>query len=649
VKELPVVNVVLGTAGHIDHGKTALIKRLTGIDADRLKEEQSRGMTIDIGYAHMVVDRKLQLGVIDVPGHERFIKNMVAGATGVGLVILVVAADDGVMPQTREHLEIMEILGVELGAVALTKIDLVDEELVELAEEDVRDFVRGTFLENAPLVRVSSVTGEGFDALQAVLSELVQKAEGPSDAGPLYLPVQRAFASEGHGTVITGVPVRGRVSVGDVLELAPAGRSVRVRGIEAYGNQLEEARAGHRTALNLAEVGHREIQRGDVLGTPGYFRAWSKVVARLRMLGSRKTPLKHQASIRFHVGTAETTGRAFLLEGKKLSPGETGFVQLRLDAPLVAAPGDRFIIRTISPMTTLGGGLVIRGTERRLKSGRDWVMEEVRRWEKLTAGPKEAVCEVLREAGTDPLTLKDIARRAGLRPEEAKATADALGEKEAIRAVGTGDRFLLGEAFEALLKRMEEELASFHRDHPLAEGLDRVALRTAVGVGKAVFETAFRALTETGRVALHQGLARAEGFSVSLSEEEGKLLTELEEAYRKAGVKPPAPEEAFQALGDDRTPTLYRLLVQRGTLVEISRDGLTFHRDVLADVKKQVVDLIREKGELVAAEFRDRLGTTRKYIIPLLEHFDKIGLTIRVENQRFLREHVRGPEKTSDS
>ncbi len=641
---LPVLNVILGTAGHIDHGKTALIKRITGIDADRFEEEHRRGMTIDIGYAHMAVDRKRNLGIIDVPGHERFVKNMVSGATGVGMVILTVAADDGVMPQTREHIEILQLLGVKRGAVALTKIDLVDEELADLVEEDIRGFVRSTFLEGAPILRVSSVTGEGFEALERVISELVEEAEPPSDAGPLYLPVQRSFVSEGHGTVITGVPTRGKVRVGDALEIVPSGKEARVRRIEAYGNRIEEARAGHRTALNLTEAGHREIRRGDVIATPGYFRAHDRILARLHLLPSRKRPLKHLESIRFHVGCAEATGRAFLLETGDLSPGGEARVHIRLDAPVVAAPGDRYILRAISPPVTIGGGVVIGGEPRRLKRGRPWVIEEVRRRERMTGAPAERMREALREAGAEPTARKEAARRALLLEDQAGEVLEGLVEAGEARRVGSGNRFVLASAFEEMAVAVEGILASYHEKEPLSEGMDRGALRNAAGAGKEAFEAVLAHLEGAGRVGRRFGLFHRAGFSVALSEEEAALKDRIEKAFLEGSVSPPSPEAVLAAAGDGRAPALYRLLLQRGVLVEIVRKDLSFHRDVLEAIRGKIVEEVEREGGLVPASFRDRLGTTRKYIIPLLEHFDKIGLTVRVENRRFLREHARDPE-----
>ncbi|MGH2627998.1 MAG: selenocysteine-specific translation elongation factor, partial [Anaerolineales bacterium] len=359
-------NVVIGTAGHIDHGKTTLVEKLTGINPDRLPEEKERGMTIDLGFARLQLPGGQRVGIIDVPGHERFVKNMVAGATGIDLVLLVVAADDGVMPQTREHLEIMSLLDLRHGVIAVTKIDLVDPDLRELVVEDVRETVKGTFLEGAPVLPVSAATGEGIDRLRQALYDAVGRIRPRDAAGVFRMPIQRIFSSKGFGTVLTGIPVSGQVAVGDSLEVVPLGKTGRVRGIHAYQEATDLARAGHSSAVNVTDIEYREVHRGMVLAHPGYFRGTRMVEARFRYLARAARPIETLTAIRFHTGTAEILGRIHLLEGKRLSPGETGFVQFRLDEPVVVAPGDRYVARLHSPMETIGGGEVLDRSRFRL-------------------------------------------------------------------------------------------------------------------------------------------------------------------------------------------------------------------------------------------------------------------------------------------
>ena len=347
--------IVIGTAGHIDHGKSTLVRALTGIDPDRLKEEKARGLTIDLGFAPLTLPDGRLVGIIDVPGHERFIKNMVAGASGIDLVVLVVAADDGVMPQTREHLSIMGLLGVKRGMIVLTKIDIVDEEMVELAEEDVRETVAGTFLEDAPLYRVSAISGEGFEPFKDALFAAAGKVEPRAADGVFRMPIQRVFTAKGFGTIVTGIPLSGSVKVGDTLEVLPGGMKGKVRGIQAYKQKWESARAGHSTAINLSDVSHKEVKRGCVASEPGFYRAARLIGARLTMLAHLDRPLQNRAAIRLHTGTIEAVGEVILLDAVELQPGETGLVQIRLEEPVVCAPGDAFILRLASPLMSLGG------------------------------------------------------------------------------------------------------------------------------------------------------------------------------------------------------------------------------------------------------------------------------------------------------
>ncbi|MCL4159014.1 UNVERIFIED_CONTAM: hypothetical protein GTU68_011548, partial [Idotea baltica] len=367
--------IVIGTAGHIDHGKSTLVRALTGIDPDRLKEEKARGLTIDLGFAPLTLPDGRLVGIIDVPGHERFIKNMVAGASGIDLVVLVVAADDGVMPQTREHLSIMGLLGVKRGMIVLTKIDIVDEEMVELAEEDVRETVAGTFLEDAPIYRVSAISGEGFESFKGELFEAAGKVEPRAADGVFRMPIQRVFTSKGFGTVVTGIPLSGSVNVGDTLEILPGGMRGKVRGIQAYKQKADSARAGHSTAINISDVSHKEVKRGCVASAPGFYRAARLIGARLTMLPHLDRPLQNRAAIRLHTGTIEAVGEVILLDAAELQPGDTGLVQIRLEEPVVCAPGDAFILRLASPLMSLGGGKILEESRFRLKRFKDFVID----------------------------------------------------------------------------------------------------------------------------------------------------------------------------------------------------------------------------------------------------------------------------------
>jgi len=633
----PIVNVVLGTAGHIDHGKTALIKQLTGIDADRFREEKERGMTIDIGYAHMLLDRRLDLGVIDVPGHERFVRNMVAGATGFGLVLLVVAADDGVMPQTREHVEIMQILGIRRGICVITKIDIVDAEMVELVEEDVRDFMTGTFLKDAPLYKVSSQTGEGIPALRRAVEEAIDRIAVLPPQGVFRLPVQRSFSARGQGTVITGVAVSGTVDTGSHVEIQPGGLEVRVKAMEAYGQTIERARAGHRTALNLVGVDYRSIARGHVITEPGYLTSAPFVTARFQHLRSARRPLRNQTAVRFHSGTFDALGRIFLLGRKALDPGEEDFVQIRLETVAPVAPGDRYIVRLPSPASTIGGGIVLETGTKRIKPNRSWVLEGLAAREKALATPVEFVAHILGETGLTPLGPTELARRALIPLAELN---DLLSKnRDLFVPVYRQEKVLRRDLYDKAKAKVLVDIEEYHRCHPLRLGQEKVALRDSAQMERRLFDEILAFLVSQDLVQFHGSLFSLPGFTPVLDEAARQALQTLEEAFDEGGFSPPDPAEALAALPDPASgKEILRHLKEKGDLVEVG-PGLLFHTKTLARAEAYIREEITRNGELVSADFRDHVGTTRKFAIPLLEYFDTAGLTLRLDNIRVLREH----------
>ncbi len=643
MQETPVVNVVLGTAGHIDHGKTTLVKQLTGIDADRLQEEKDRGMTIDIGYAHMLVDQDLSLGVIDVPGHERFVRNMVAGATGFGLVVLVVAADDGVMPQTREHVEIMQILGLKRGICAITKIDLADEEMIELVEEDVREFVKGTFLEGSEIHRVSSVTGAGLADLRKAIERMVKEISGPSATGVFRLPIQRAFSAKGQGAVVTGVAVSGTVSVGEELEILPVAARVRIKAMEAYGRQIQTARAGHRTALNLAGVDYHAIHRGHVACEPGYLGSSPLITAKFRHLTSAKKPFKDQTQVVLHTGTFESAGKAYLLGRKQLAPGEEDFVQFRLDAPAPAAPGDRYIARYPSPPITAGGGIIVEAVDRKLKPRREWVLARLAERHDALPNPVSHVMHVLRTSGLNPLSHDDLAKAVLLPVREVAAIGER--HKDEIVPVFRGEKMIHRANFDSAAAKIRDELAGYHKAHPMRVGMPKVDLRKAMDAEVRVFEEIIEKMESSG-------VLKSAGSFIALGEFAPTAAGGAEEAVAKcasmfkgAGFSPPerAAAEASLQAAPELAAEAVRHLLETGELVDIG-GGMIFHSSVIASAEKLIRDRISADGKLVSAEFRDMVGTTRKFAIPLLEYFDRKGLTMRLDNIRVLREHgQKGP------
>jgi len=634
-----IYNVVLGTAGHIDHGKSSLIQRLTGVDPDRLPEEKARGLTIDLGFAPLTLENGRRIGVIDVPGHERLIKNMVAGATGIDAVLLVVAADDGVMPQTREHLTIMELLNLKHGLVAITKVDLVDAEFRELVRSDIADTLAGTFLENAPMVEVSSTTGEGIEALRNELDRLLPVVPPRDTTGIFRMPIQRVFSSKGFGTVVTGVPVGGQVSVGDTLEVVPLGKKGRVRGLHAYGETTDLVRAGHSSAVNITDIDYREVHRGMVLTCPGYFRSATLFEARFRYLPMHRQPLQHQAPVRLHVGTAEGIGRIYILDKKVLEPGDEAFVQFRLEQPLVAAPGDRFVLRSYSPLHTLGGGGIIDQSRWRLKTGKKQVLELLREKAEAVKDPRKLVAAVLHAQGYEGAVDKDLARRTGLPQDEVNTVLDELEKAGEISRAERGGLLLsrarLDEARNALL----QSAANFFRENPRRRYLEQGQLRQQLGAHDAFFQHLVQTLQSEGVVTeAHGGKLGFRDYGPRLDEEEQAICAQILEDLAAQLFSPPAPAELAEKYNWPLATAeeLTRLLVEEQKAIQLT-EGVFLHQEAVAEARRRIGKHLEAGGSLTASEAKQLLGSTRKFGIPLLEHLDRIGFTVRRGDVRVLR------------
>ncbi|MBI2881032.1 MAG: selenocysteine-specific translation elongation factor, partial [Candidatus Tectomicrobia bacterium] len=593
--------VVLGTAGHIDHGKTALVKALTGVDTDRLKEEKERGITIDLGFASLELPGGIRLGVVDVPGHERFVRNMLAGAGGIDLVMLVVAADEGVMPQTREHLAICRLLEVRDGIVALTKKDLVDEEWLELAADDVRTFLRGTFLEDKPIVPVSSRTGEGLEEIRAALQGCAARVPEKDADGPLRLPIDRVFTMRGFGVVVTGTLFSGRAHLEERVVLQPKGLTARVRGIQVHGQGLPEAAAGQRTAINLQGLEKETIERGDVLAAPDSVRPSYMLDVAIHYLPDAPRPLKNRDRIRFHQGTAEAIGRVAVVGADALPPGETGFAQLRLEAPVVVRPGDRYVIRSYSPITTIGGGKVLDSDppkHRRLRpetAGRFAAL--------LEADDRARAALFLKEAGHKGLALPELL------PRTSASRKGLLDTLEGLRKDGTAEWVdaqagwaVHRDALESLESEIREVLGKFHRENPLRPGVSKEELRSRVpGAPDKVFGFALRRLG--GRDLVIEGdLVRLSSHKVSLGAAQSELREKIEQMYRKAGFQPPRIDEALQQLGIPRREdrAVIEVLVGEGALIRV-KDDLLYHRESLEKVKETLAAHLAKNGEISAS------------------------------------------------
>jgi len=637
----PIHRVIVGTAGHIDHGKSTLVRTLTGIDPDRLQEEKDRGMTIDLGFAPYETASNRTVGIIDVPGHERFVKNMVAGASSVDIFVLVVAADDGVMPQTREHMEILDLLGARRGLVAVTKIDLVDEELRELAIAEIEEVLAETPFADTPLIPISATTGEGIDELKRRLDALVDETDARDAAGLFRMPIQRIFSSKGHGTILTGVPVSGRAAIGDMLEVLPTGVTGKVRAIQAYKAGRDDASAGHSTALNLSDVDHREVERGFVVATPGYFRAVKFVEGRLRYLATAEAPLKHGTDVRVHVGTADTIARVVLLDRSILEPGGEALVQLRLRDPVVAVHGDRFLIRRISPMITLGGGTLVSESERRRKGTREMVAAGVAAQAESLDDNAGWLERSLAERGGAPTSIKDACILAKLPLEDGKVVLERLADEGRI-VILPRERVVHSEAFAAASQSILDALAAAHQAQPLAAWATSMAIKRAAKIDAVLYDGVIAELESGSKVVAEKGgRLRLASHEPKLGDADRSALATIEEALRAGALKPPGIGDLVQATGRDEASIepLLKLLADEGKVFRAAT--LSFHASVLDRVRTALAEVAAaHDGELIVPEVRDKLETSRKFLIPLLEALDSLGLTIRRGDKRYLVERA---------
>lgn len=628
-------HVIIGTAGHIDHGKTALIKALTGIDTDTLPQEKDRGVTIDIGFAYW----KDQVTIIDVPGHERFVKNMVTGVCSVDLALFVVAADDGAMPQTREHLGILNFLGVRRGVVALNKVDLVEPEWTQLVEEDLRDLFGGTFLDGAPIVPVSAATGEGIETLRTLLEEEIGKVETRPDGGVFRLPVDRVFSVRGFGTVVTGTVLSGQVRVKDVVMLQPADQAVRVRGVQVHGRDLETARVGHRAAINLADVEVDQIARGDLLAQQGYFSSTYMLDARLRLLKDAPASLKNRARVHLHLGPRDVLARVVLLEADELHPGESQLVQFRLEGRGVAARGDRFVIRRYSPVQTLGGGVVLDAQPVKHRRFREDTLERLRGSE--VEDPTRVLALRLKAAGFRADSARDLAAALGLSlPETNDRLQDLLDDGEAFGFRHAGEAVYVHMAsWQSLLTRITEALSTYHQANPLKAGVSHNELRPRVK-GKpsaGFFEHAIDHLLSETVLASVGPLLRLAEHRIRFSGDQGRIREEILDLLRAGRAAPPDLNEIGVHLAQDaaKVHAVAAAMQAMGEIVRLD-EHLVYPPRTLREIEQGLVGYLERNREMSVSAFRDLVGTTRKYAVPLLNYFDNKGVTVRKGDVRVL-------------
>jgi selenocysteine-specific elongation factor len=633
-------SIIVGTAGHIDHGKTALVRALTGVDADRLPEEKRRGITIDIGFADLDLG-EVRIGFVDVPGHERFVKNMLAGAHGIDLVALVIAADESVMPQTREHFDICRLLGVSKGVVVLTKKDLVDDELLELARVEAEELVKGSFLEGAPVIAVSSRTGEGIDELKQVLRESALQIDPRSDAFVARLPIDRAFTMKGFGAVVTGTLIAGEINEGDEMELLPLVARVRVRGVQVHGATVKQAMAGQRTAINLGGVETAALERGLVLATPGRLRPTQVVDVSVQLLGSAPRALRSRQRVRVHIGAAEVLARVRVLaSSNEIAAGELGFAQLRFETPVVAVLGDRFIVRAYSPQLTIGGGLILDPFAPKHRA-RDFVGVRAA-LDHLSHGDQTArISQFVINAGVSGLRPQEIAARTAWRDEVIVA---ALTEAAAGgNVLNIEDTLVARAAFDDLERRVVTEVESHHKREPLSRGLSKEIVREQffAGVSFDAFRAMLAELERRGSLVVEKEVVRSRAHTRELSDDDARKRDLLEHAFRDSGVAPPSIAEAFAKSGlktsEQHARKLLQLLIDSGALVKVHGE-MFFHRDALDDLKKRLrthAERTPDRAIDVSA-FKDLAGISRKYAIPLLEYFDRQRITRREGERRIV-------------
>jgi selenocysteine-specific elongation factor len=630
--------VIIGTAGHIDHGKSALVRALTGTDPDRLEEEKRRGITIDIGFANLdlkaVSGENLRLGFVDVPGHERFVRNMLAGIGGIDLVLLVIAADESVKPQTREHFDICRLLSVQRGITVLTKADLVDAETLEVVRMEVAEYLRGSFLdpENAPIVAVSSKTGDGLDELKRELARRAADAPVKNASAALRLPIDRVFTMKGFGTVITGTLISSSVRKDDELEVHPSGKRLRVRGVQVHGAAAEKAIAGQRTALNLAGVEVSELARGMMLTPAGLFRPTTQVSVDLNLLPSAK-PLRDRARVHLHAFTAETIAEVSLLEGRQLKPGQSGLARLKLDAPLLLLPGDRFIVRQFSPVITIGGGVVLDGAEpaRRVKADERLAFVKT----VAVADPGTVLLARVERRGTAGLSVAEAVAETGWLPARVQEVSGQL--QKAGKVMLCDGLLITSERFAASRQQVLAAVERFHQENPLVAGINQEQLREGLGVATEVFRSLLDALVRDKKLEAAGDQVRGAGRGVTLRDDEAASKQKIAQALAKAGLQVPALKEVLASLRIDqsRAQKIVTLLLRDRVLVKLS-DDLVFHRDALEGLCQLVLAQKTRTPKLNVASFKDLTGVSRKYAIPLLEYLDRERVTKRVGDERVI-------------
>ncbi|MFZ3171402.1 MAG: selenocysteine-specific translation elongation factor [Carboxydocellales bacterium] len=630
-------HIIVGTAGHVDHGKTTLVKALTGYDTDRLTEEKERGISIELGFAPLTLPSGVKVGLVDVPGHERFIKNMLAGVGGIDLVLLIIAADEGVMPQTREHLDIINLLQIPRGMVVLTKIDLVEPDWVELVQEEVREALKESVLATAPIVSVSAANGTGIPELLKLLEEEVVLAEEKKGAGPFRMPVDRAFSVTGFGTVVTGTLASGEIKLGDIASLLPAGLEAKVRSLQVHGDKVEQATAGQRVAINLAGLELHQIKRGDVVASPGLLEPAYRLDVELHLLPGAEKKIVNRQRMRLHLGTSEALCRVVLLDREELTPGETTMAQLLVEEQVVAAKRDRFVLRTYSPMHTVGGGMVIDPNPPRHRRLQQEVIIALAT--KLQGTPDELLLQQLIGLKEKLLTVQEVLGLANLSvPDGALAVEELVNQGLAVQFTGEQKHFLVAtEVYTKWIEGVRHSLVEYHRLFPLRSGLSKEELRSRhfSAIPNKLFNHLLQHWEQAGIITVREQSVALAGFQQSLPGDLAVITDQIVNLYQQGWWQPPSWEEAVTkaALPLEWQEEVLYYLLNKGVLVKLA-DDLFMHLESLQAAKNKILGLLEEEGQISLAQVRDLLASSRKYILPMLEYFDRVKVTRRAGDLR---------------
>lgn len=629
-------NIIIGTAGHIDHGKTTLIKKLTGIETDRWEEEKKRGITIDLGFAFFDLPDGRRAGIVDVPGHERFIKNMLAGISGIDLVLLVIAADEGVMPQTQEHLDILNLLNVKKGIVVLNKADLVDEEWLEIVKEDIGQVLEGTFLENAPMLPVSAITGSGIDQLVEKIQEMTEVLETKNVTSPPRLPVDRVFTMTGFGTVVTGTLIEGSISEGDELEIYPKGKMTKARRIQVHGEEVATAEAGQRVAINLAGIKREELNRGDVLGKPNSMKTTHMLDVKINLLKSGHREIGNWTRLRLYQGTKEILCRLVLLDRDILKPGEECFAQLRLEEQTACKYGDQFVLRFYSPLETIGGGTILDPNAVKHKRFKEDVLDEL--LAKNEGDQSQIVEKALVKLSETLPDVNTISKTVGMDEHKVEEILDDMIEEGSVRRIGA-KAYVHYNFVEDREAKAIEIINEFHKKNPMKLGMNKEEVRSKAfkNIKGKAFDELLNTILGLGNITLQGHFVKLSNFEIKYSKKDLEKRNKMIKIYKEAAFKPPNLKEVVENVGISKKEyDIVDNLVSEEILVKLNENVYLYAED-FKTAKERLINHLNEKGEITLSEFRDLLGTSRKIAVALLDYFDEQGITKRIEDKRVLK------------